>query len=128
MYLHCFFKHLAISNHQSFCKKINSFPCFFRPLFHSTVLKPKSYMLCSKMRFRTGSKMRPLGRHFRQKGSQRCSPPVGGRPLLADLGATSGPKRPRLRFHRFRGRFWSDFGLDFKAIWARFRNNLSYHL
>ena len=129
-----FFKHLAISNHQSFCKKINSFPCFFRPLFHSTVLKAKSYMLCSKMWFRTpvcapvGSKMRPLGRHFRQKGSQRCSTPVPPWPLLADLGATSGPKRPRLRFHRFRGRFWSDFGLDFRQIWAWFRSNLSYHL
>ena len=75
-----------------------------------------------------GSKMRPLGHHFRQKGSQRCSPPVGGWPLLADLGATSGPKRPRLSFHRFRGRFWSDFGLDFKPIWAWFRSNLRYHL
>ena len=107
---------------------------FFRPLFHSTVLKAKSYMLCSKMWFRTpvcapvGSKMRPLGRHFRQKGSQRCSTPVPPWPLLADLGATSGPKRPRLRFHRFRDRFWSDFGLDFKQIWAWFRSNLSYHL
>ena len=46
----------------------------------------------------------------------------------ADLGATSGPKRPRLRFHRFRGRFWSDFGLDVKPIWAWFRSNLRYHL
>ena len=91
-------------------------------------------MLCSKIRFWTqfvppvGSKMRPLGHHFGQKGSQRCSTPVPPWHLLADLGATSGPKRPRLRFHRFRGRFWSDFRLDFRAIWVRFRSNLSYHL
>ena len=73
-------------------------------------------------------KLRPLGHPFRQKGPRWCGPPVGPWPLLADLGATSGPKRPRLRFHRFRGRFWSDFGLDFKPIWAWFRNNLRYHL
>ena len=75
-----------------------------------------------------GPKLRPLGHPFRQKGPQRCSPPVGPRPLLADLGATSGPKRPRLRFHRFRDRFWSDFELDFGAFWVRFQSNLSYHL
>ena len=68
------------------------------------------------------------GAPFSPKSPQRCSPPVGGWPLLADLGATSGPKRPRLSFHRFRGRFWSDFGLDFKPIWAWFRSNLRYHL
>ena len=100
-------KHLAISNHQYFCKKINSFPCFFRPLFHSTVLKAKSYMLCSKMWFRTpvcapvGSKMRPLGPKKAPKGA------------VPQSGA---------------GWFWSDFGLDFKPIWAWFRSNLSYHL
>ena len=60
------------------------------------------------------SKMRSLGHHLRQKGPQRWSPPNGSEPPEADLGATSGPKRPRLRFHRFRGRFWSDFGFDFR--------------
>ena len=129
-----FFKHLAISNHQYFCKKIYSFPCFFRPLFHSVFLHLKITCFAPTCDFGpqfvppVGSKMRPLGHHFCQKGSQRCSPPVGGGPLLADLGATSGPKRPRLRFHRFRGWFWSDFGLDFRTIWAWFRNNLRYHL
>ena len=75
-----------------------------------------------------GPKLRPLGHPFRQKGPQRCSTPVPPWPLLADLGATSGPKRPRLRFHRFRDRFWSDFELDFGAFWVRFQSNLSYHL
>ena len=129
-----FFKHLAISNHRSFCKKTYSFPSFFRPLFHSTVLKAKSYILCSKMWLWTpvcapsGVQNATTGPPFSQKRSQRCSPPVGPWPLLADLGATSGPKRPRLRFHRFRDRFWSDFRLDFRQIWAWFRSNLSYHL
>ena len=74
-----------------------------------------------------GPKLRPLGHPYRQKGPQRCSPPVGPWPLFADLGATSGPKRPRLPFHWFKGRFWNDFGLDFRPIWARFPSNLSYH-
>lgn len=74
------------------------------------------------------SKMRPLGHHFRQKGPQRWSPPNEWDAHKADLGATSGPKRPRLRFHRFRDRFWSDFELDFGAFWVRFQSNLSYHL
>ena len=132
-----FFKHLAISNHRSFCKKTNSFPCLFRPLFHSTVLKAKSYMLCSKMWFWTQfvppwdpkcdhwgtifTKKAPKVQYFFSPWASSCRPE-------ADLGATSGPKRPRLRFHRFRGRFWSDFGLDFKPIWAWFRSNLRYHL
>ena len=107
---------------------------FFRPLFHSTVLNAKSYMLCSKMRFWTPIcaprciQNATTGPPFTPKGPQRWSPPNGWRPPKADLGATSGPKRPRLRFHRFRGRFWSDFGLDFKQIWAWFRSNLRYHL
>ena len=111
-----FVKHLAISNHRYFSQKICTCPCFFRPLFHSTALKAKSHMLCSKIRYWT-----PI-----------CAPmdctPTEGWPLLADLGATSGPKRPRLRFHRFRERFWSDFELDFGACWVRFQSNLSYHL
>ena len=72
--------------------------------------------------------MRPLGHHLRQKDPQRWSPQNEWDAHKADLGATSGTKRPRLRFHRFRGRFWSDFGLDFKPIWAWFRSNLRYHL
>ena len=74
------------------------------------------------------SKMRPPGHHFRKKGPQRWSPPNEWDAHKADLGATSGPKRPRLRFHRFRDRFWSDFELDFGAFWVRFQSNLSYHL
>ena len=65
---------------------------------------------------------------FSPKGSPKVQSPSPALTSLADLGATSGPKRPRLRFHRFRGRFWSDFGLDFRQIWAWFRSNLSYHL
>ena len=74
------------------------------------------------------SKMRPLGHHFREKGPQRWSPPNGSEPPEADLGATRGPKQPKVTFSLIQGRFWTDVGMDFGAIWARFRSNLSYHL
>ena len=54
-----FFKHLATSNHIYSKKQIHNFLCFFRPLFHSTGLKAKSYMLCSKMRFWTSNLCSP---------------------------------------------------------------------
>ncbi len=129
-----FFKHLAISKHVSFARKPVVFHAFSD---HDSIVqfwRLKVTCFAQKCDFGTefvppvGSKMRPLGHHFHQKASQRCSPPVPPWHLLADLGATSGPKRPRLRFHRFRDRFWSDFGLDFRPIWAWFRSNLSYHL
>ena len=74
------------------------------------------------------SKMRPLGHHFRQKGPQRWSAPNESEPPEADLGATRGPKQPKVTFSSIQDRFWIDVGMDFRAIWVRFRSNLNYHL
>ena len=74
------------------------------------------------------SKMRPPGHHFRQKGPQRWSTPNESEPPEADLGATRGPKQPKVTFSSIQDRFWIDVGMDFRAIWARFRSNLNYHL
>ena len=74
------------------------------------------------------SKMRPAGHHFRQKGPQRWSTPNESEPPEADLGATRGPKQRKGTFSWIQDRFWTDVGMDFRAIWARFRSNLSYHL
>ena len=73
-------------------------------------------------------KMRPLGHHFRQKGPQRWSTPNESEPPEADLGATRGPKQPKVTFSSIQDRFWIDVGMDFRAIWVRFRSNLNYHL
>ena len=116
-----FFKHLAISNHLSFWKKTSSY-AFTDDYAIVQFWRLKVTCFAQKWRFWTpvcaplGPKLRPLGHPFRQKGPQRCSTPVGPWPLLADPGATSGPKRPRLRFHWFRCRFWNDFELDFATI------------
>ena len=129
-----FFKHLAISTHRYFSEKILICPCFFTPLFHSAVFEARSLICLSKMWFWTpicaprGLPNATIGVHFSAKRAPKWSTPNEWDPPEADLGATSDPKRTRLRLHRFKDRFWRGLGLDFRAIWVRFRNNLSYHI
>ena len=129
-----FFKHLATSNHLYSNKQIHNFPGFFRPLFHSTGLKAKSYMLCSIMWFWTpicaprGPQNATTGAQFSPKRPQMRGPPNYLGRLGGDLGDQRSKNSPSLRLHRFKGRIWGDFMLDFKHIWIRFRSNLSYHL
>ena len=104
-----FFKHLTISNHLSFCKKTRSFPCIFRPLFHSTVLKAKSYMLCSKMTFLDpslcppGAKTATTGPPFSPKRPPKVQYP--SRPLISFSrpGRDQRPKTPEVTFSSIQG-------------------------
>jgi len=68
------------------------------------------------------------GAQFSPKRPQMRGPPNYLGRLGGDLGDQRSKNSPSLRFHRFKGRFWGDFMLDFKHIWIRFRSNLSYHL
>jgi len=105
---------------------------FFRPIVQAWRLKVTCF--AQKCDFGpqsvlpVGSKMQPLGHNSHPK-DLKCEVP---RTALDVLGATwaqpAVQNSPSLRFHRFKGRFWGDFRLDFKHIWVRFRSNLSYHL
>ena len=68
------------------------------------------------------------GAQFSPKRPQMRGPPNYLGRLGGDLGDQRSKNSPSLRFHRFKGRFWGDFRLDFRHIWVRFRSNLSYHL
>ena len=109
-----FFKHLAISSHQSFCKKINSFPCFFRPLFHSVFLHLKITCFAPTCDFGPqfvspwGPKCDHWAAIFAKKAPKGAVPQSG-----ADLFQ---PTWARPAAQNARGYVFIDSGVDFRVI------------